>query len=244
MSGQSKIQRQTQRETQGETQGETMTRWWWIRHAPVTAHKGRIYGQDDLPADCDDRAQFQHLPALLPKRAIWVASHLQRTQQTAAAILRTAGQTLPELIVEPDIAEQHFGDWQGLTHDELRERRGEEWHRFWLAPAHIAPPGGESFARMVERVGQAVERLTQRYRGQDIIAVAHGGSIRAALALALGLTPDQALGFAVENCSLTRIDHFDGARSSAQPTALSSWRVAWVNQRGVATGRRTGAAAP
>ena len=207
----------------------TVTRWWWIRHAPVTGHGDRIYGQDDLPADCSDSVPFAVLAEQLPADAVWVTSQLRRAQQTAAALhaaLRiragAAGGEPAAMLVEPDFAEQHFGEWQGLTRDELHRQRDGEWHRFWLAPAHEAPPGGESFAQVVERVAVAMRRLTVAHRGRDIIAIAHGGSIRGALALALGLDPERALAFVIDNCSLTRLDHIDDGRDGG-------WRVTAVN---------------
>ena len=48
------------------------TRWWWIRHAPVTTHGGRVYGQNDLPADCADEALFRGLAGQLPGDALWL----------------------------------------------------------------------------------------------------------------------------------------------------------------------------
>ena len=133
---------------------------------------------------------------------------------------------------ETDLREQGFGYWQGLTNAELAERRDEAWHRFWLAPAHERPPAGESgesFEDVVARVTRTVERFSERYRGRDIVAVAHGGTIRAALAHALAVTPERALGFQIANCSLTRLDHFDGPAGSDLPHALGSWRVGQVN---------------
>lgn len=200
-----------------------VTRWWWVRHAPVKDHDGRIYGHDDLAADCSDVGTLAAVAALLPGEAVWVASHLRRTRETVAAL---GG---PEPIIEPDLAEQHFGDWQGLTHDELAARRDGGWHRFWLAPADEAPPGGESFLAVVARVTGAIERLTSGYRGRDIVAVAHGGSIRAALAVALELDPERALSIAVDNCSLTRVDHVDSAAMSGVEAPRGVWRVATVN---------------
>lgn len=212
----------------------TVTRWWWIRHAPVTCHAGRIYGQDDLPADCSDAAPFAALAGHLPAEAVWVTSQLRRTHQTASALHAALRMAEPAaMLVEPAIAEQHFGDWQGLTHEELRQRRNGEWHRYWLAPAHEVPPGGESFAQVVERVGAAMQRLTRAHRGLDIVAVAHGGSIRAALAQALDLDPERALAFAIDNCSLTRLDHIEDSGEGA-----GGWRVLAVNLRpGLAAGR-------
>ena len=49
-----------------------------------------------------------------------------------------------------------------------------------------------------------IERLNVEHRGRDIVAVTHGGTIKVALALALGLDPQAALSFLVENCSITR----------------------------------------
>lgn len=208
----------------------TVTRWWWIRHAPVRGRAGRIYGNDDSPADCSDRSIFAALACRLPSDAIWVTSHLQRTQQTAQAILHAAGsdaEAARTWVIEPDIAEQSFGDWQGLTWEELRAERGGEHYAFWLSPATETPPGGESFDQVLQRVRPAVRRLTQAYSGRDIVAVAHGGSIRAALAQALAIDAERALSFAIDNCSLTRIDHVDDPDSS--DPRRGRWRVVTVN---------------
>ena len=87
------------------------------------------------------------------------------------------------------------------------------------------PPNGESFADVVERVEKALLRLTLAHAGHDIVVVAHGGSIRAALAAALNIEPERALGFSVDNLSVTRLDHIEGKSSGA------AWRVAFVNRR-------------
>ncbi len=207
---------------------DVTTRLWWVRHAPVP-HGGRIYGQTDLSCDCSDTRVFTGLAEQLPRRASWVTSNLRRTHETAQAIVR-AGLPGPdpipgpEVLVLPDLVEQHFGEWQGLTYDELRHLRGGEVHRFWHAPAEIAAPGGESFAAVVDRVAAAIHRLVASHAGEDIIAVAHGGTIRAALSLALGLDPEAALAFSIENCSITRIDRIDG------PSLGHGWRVVTVNR--------------
>ncbi len=92
-------------------------------------------------------------------------------------------------------------------------------------PPHTKPaPGGESFLAVIERVSRAVHQLVEMHSGRDVIAVAHGGTIRAVLALALGLEPEAALAFTIENCSITRIDHIDG------PGMGHRWRVVTVNR--------------
>jgi broad specificity phosphatase PhoE len=148
---------------------------------------------------------------------------------TAAALV-AAGADGPDPIpgpgidIEPDLIEQNFGVWQGIKYSELHARLGEEWQRLWLAPADEVPPGGESFAMLSHRVQGAIARLNVLHCGRDIISVSHGGTIRAALGLALDLAPAPSLTFAVDNLSLTRIEHFP------DPGGAHGWRVVAVNQ--------------
>jgi len=215
----------------------TVTRWWWVRHAPVVGHNGRIYGQDDFDCDCSDQETFRFLARALPRDAVWVTSHLQRTHRTAAAIFAEMESGATEMeagaaatpLVEQDLAEQHMGNWQGMTNAELTAQRDGAWHRFWLAPADEAPPGGESFTAVVDRVSATVRRLSTAHAGRDIVAVTHGGTIRAALAIALKIDPEQALAFSVDNCALTRLDHIAGATGSHAPDDSDAWSVRLVN---------------
>lgn len=200
----------------------TTTRWWWVRHAPVRVNDGRIYGQTDHPCDCTHDALFTNLAKQLPEDAVWYTSPLLRTIQTADALI-AAGAKAPAPLREPGFIEQSFGEWQGMKYTDLHASRGDAWHRFWLAPAAEAPPGGESFITLLDRVSEAVERLTERHRGRDIVAVTHGGTIRAAIAHALQIPPETALAFMVENVSLTRLEHVDG------PGLGHGWRVSGVN---------------
>ncbi|HTH97419.1 MAG TPA: histidine phosphatase family protein [Stellaceae bacterium] len=206
----------------------TSTRWWWVRHAPVTVNQGRLYGRSDPPCETSDVEAFEGLAKILPGQAAWVVSDLQRTHQTAAAIV-AAGLTGPEkfpgegVVTERDFAEQDFGAWQGMTYAELADPSRQDYHQFWVAPAHKRPPQGESFVDLLERVSSGIKRITRSHTLQDIIAVAHGGTIRAAVAVALGLPPANALSLTIGNLSVTRLDHFliDGKES---------WKVHYVNR--------------
>jgi alpha-ribazole phosphatase len=202
------------------------TRWWWIRHAPVP-DGGRIYGQRDLDCDCTDAEIFATLARELPGDAVWVTSNLARTRQTAAAILAAANgrHGAIEPLAIPDLAEQHLGEWQGMERKPFYAQRKVGTHTLWFGPADERPPGGESFVDLYDRVRPVIERLTVEHRGRDIVAVTHGGTIKVALAVALGLDPQAALSFLVENCSITKLDylHPEGAPGL--------WRVAAVNHR-------------
>ncbi|WP_407525454.1 histidine phosphatase family protein [Methylobacterium oryzisoli] len=202
------------------------TRWWWVRHAPVRGDGGRIYGGSDIACDCGDAHVFSGLSPVLPRGAVWVSSHLGRTRQTAEALWQAGDFTVegahPPLTALPALAEQNLGEWQGQDRARFFAERQPLAASYWFAPADERPPGGESFVEMCERVHAAIAEVTAAHRGRDIVAVAHGGTIRAALALALALPPQGGLAFAIENCSLTRLDHYDGPDGTG-------WRVGMVN---------------
>ena len=207
----------------------TPTRWWLIRHAPVINPTGLIYGQHDIDCDVDDATIFRAVAETLPAGALWLQSPLGRTRRTAAAI-RGAGVDGDTPIDEPRLMEQSFGDWQGRVRGEILERHPEAYRRFWLAPADERAPNGESFVDVIARVRDALEDWSARAAGRDVVAVMHGGSIRAALAVALEIAPAKALAFHTETVSVTRIDRYPDA----------AWGVGFVN---ATPGRRAPAAA-
>ena len=199
-----------------------ITRWWWVRHAPVTSNQNCLYGASDMPAEINAPEIFHALACLLPENAICVHSSLRRTKQTLDAIV-AAGLSSPDPLVEPDLAEQNFGDWQGHPYADIPGLAAPHHHRFWFTTADHRPPGGESYIDLSSRVVEVIKRLTKKYLGRDIIAVAHGGPIRAALGYALGLRPSDCLGFETENLSVTRIDHEPG------PGVGRDWRIRYTN---------------
>jgi broad specificity phosphatase PhoE len=204
--------------------GVVATRWWWVRHAPVRDDGGCIYGQKDIACDVGDREVFEAVAKILPRDAVWFASNLMRTHQTAEAIW-AAGFPRPDaLYQEAAFAEQDLGAWQGLNRAAFMASRPFEVGSYWFAPIGDKAPGGESFMDLYDRVSGAVGRISAEQAGRDVIAVAHGGTIKAAIGLALGGQPDKGLAFTIDNCSVTRIDHLasDG---------LQGWRVPMVNQQ-------------
>jgi alpha-ribazole phosphatase len=198
------------------------TRWWWVRHAPVREDNGCIYGQKDLGCDTSDRVVFSAVGKILPRNAVWIASNLKRTHQTADAIW-TAGFPKPDVMPhEAAFAEQHLGEWQGMNRAAFLASLPLGSH--WFAPIDQPAPGGESFMDLYNRVRGAIERINAEQAGKDIIAVAHGGTIKAAIGLALGDLPQKCLAFDIDNCSVTRLDHLASGDHG-------SWRLPMVNQQ-------------
>lgn len=194
----------------------TVTRWWLVRHAPVINPARTLYGQSEVPADLSDTAALTALRAVLPTGARWLTTPLSRTRDTAAALGVT------ETVVEPDLAEQHFGHWQGLTWDAIATAHPHTSALFWDDPAAAVPPGGESFDVLARRVEAALRRHCGTGE-EDVVAVIHAGPIRAAVAVALGIPAARTLPVRVDPLSLTRLDRV------AVPGGDAVWRLCGVN---------------
>ena len=200
----------------------TVTRWWWVRHAPVRSDGGNIYGQEDIDCDTGDVEVFEAVAKMLPRDAVWYSSNLKRTHKTAEAIWAAGFPKPANMTQERDFAEQHLGQWQGMNRAALLARQPPG--RSWFADVNELAPGGESFMDLYTRVCRTIVRITAAEPGKNIIAVGHGGVIRAAVGLALGGQPDRGLSFDIDNVSVTRLDHIAGI-------GLSTWRLPMVNQQ-------------
>ena len=207
---------------------DDVTRWWWVRHAPVINPTGAIYGRGDIEADTTDLEAYDALSELLPKEPVWMHSNLLRTRQTANAVMQArrradAGFQYPDYVIEEAFMEQFFGDWQGQQREDLRDEL-KRHHPLWLAPAHQRPPGGESFIDMMARVGHGIEEHNAAFAGRDIVCFAHGGTIRSVLAYTMGIAPEVALGFQIDNLSITELSFYP--ESDMGP---AYWAVGGVN---------------
>jgi alpha-ribazole phosphatase len=201
----------------------TETRFWLVRHALVDENSRAIlYGVMDVPL-CETTLEAQApmyaaLANRLPRPAKWKITPLSRTRRTALAIFN-AGYPVQDLDVEPDLIEQSLGEWQGLPHADLPAKLAAPQHPFWPLAGDEKPPGGESMVEVIVRTGAALERLAEAHRGEDVVIVSHGGTIRAAVAYALDVHPDKALHLSIHNLSLTSLElHPEG------------WRVTRVNE--------------
>lgn len=191
-----------------------------IRHAPVADdHLVYCYGNTDVPVAPVCERTSAALARNLPRPASWYVTPLSRTVATAQAIF-AAGYDPADLVVEPDLIEQNFGALQGIAHDVLHQHLKGPAHPFWVIDPDEVPDQGESSTQMVSRVGPAIERLAARHAGEHVVVVAHGGSIRAAVAHAMGIPMRAAMHFSIRNQSVTRL-----LRNG------SGWHVLAVNEQ-------------
>lgn len=202
------------------TDASSTTRWWWLRHAPVAAPHDGGFAPLEAEADLSEGVAIARLAGVLPAQALWVESPARRSAMTGAALRAACGGEDAPVLDEPDFVEQDFGDWHGQTYKAVYGGLSKDE---LASPALLKPPGGEAFAEVLPRVAKAIARLSEAHAGRDIIAVAHAGTIRAALAAAMELSPRQAISFVIDLLSVTRLNRHARGGNTA------SWSVVTVN---------------
>jgi probable phosphoglycerate mutase len=158
-----------------------------VRHGETELTAQRRYsGRGDVPLSAAGRAQAQataaRLSTVVGGAVAVVSSPLSRCTRTAEAIATTLG-GLP-VRVEPDLIECDFGEWEGLTFTEVRERWPDRLDA-WLNSPGVSPPGGESFDTVTIRVRAALSRLLDTYGGEPVVVVSHVTPIKLILRDAL-----------------------------------------------------------
>jgi len=161
-----------------------------LRHGDTRlSPEHRFSGLRDFPLSAEGirqaRAAACRLAAGAPIDAV-VSSPLRRAVATAAIAARELGLTT---VIDDDLRETDFGDWDGFTLAEIKQRwpaAAAAWRR---DPEH-APPGGESFAETAHRVNRACDRLLRDHGSKTVLVVSHVTPIKIMLCRALGVPLD------------------------------------------------------
>lgn len=130
------------------------------------------------------------------------SSSMQRAKQTAMPLAQSHGVDLQPL---DELKEVSFGDWEGLSYDEIKAKWGDQLELFFTQPAQCRMPGGESFYDVAKRVQAAYNMIIEENGGKNIAIVSHGGVVRVQLCLLLGLDINKLWMFGVHNASTTCI---------------------------------------
>lgn len=116
----------------------------------------------------------------LVKPVAIIHSPIARAFQTAQAIGNRI--SLP-LVADADLTEIGFGDWDGLTNEEVFAGF-EDQYNAWRGSFDEAPPNGESLKDFDARIRRSFDRILETYSGQTVVVVAHVMPIRALLRIA------------------------------------------------------------
>lgn len=167
------------------------------RHGRTEANAaGLLLGRLDPALDDLGVRQAESLGAAIGRVRRVVSSPLIRTRQTASGLRAGVDIEIDERWIELD-----YGELDGTP---TRDVPPEVWAR-WRSDLDFAPPGGESFRRLGERVSAACAALADEAVDHDIVVVTHVSPIKAAIAWSLDAGDDLAWRLHVAQASISRI---------------------------------------
>ncbi|MDT8375098.1 MAG: histidine phosphatase family protein [Mariprofundaceae bacterium] len=137
-------------------------------------------GQTDDPLTAAGRASMEYVwKRLRDDVDLVISSPLERCRQPAVAWARAAG--IP-CKTDPRVAEMRYGEWEGLTSEEIMARYPGMLEQWRADPAGMLVPGGESAEQLRDRIAAFWSEVCDRHDGKHLLVVAHSGSIRMLLA--------------------------------------------------------------
>ena len=202
-----------------------------VRHGQTTMTVSRGYSgssEPGPPLDETGRGQARAAAELVARigHELWpdvapptelLASPMVRTQETAGLVGARLG--LP-FELEPAFREAHFGQWQGLTSEQIEARWPgllEPWH----TTGKVVPPGGESIEAVGVRVHAGLEAL-RAGQARTVVVVSHAVAIRAALGVTLHADPGTWSRLRVSPASVSILRLFPDGRDEVAVAGMPS----------------------
>ncbi len=174
----------------------------FIRHAE-TDMAGTFCGHSDPDLNARGHPQTAELIDRLRSENIDAVytSDLRRAQTTAESIANAFG---IECRARRALREISFGEWEGLTWKEIKQR-DEAYSRRWMAEHPLLPPpAGEDFRDFEQRVLEEVAFLSTKAAERDIAVVTHAGVLRTVLCALHRCSEEDAWGQTKPYCAIVR----------------------------------------
>jgi broad specificity phosphatase PhoE len=176
----------------------------FVRHGETEWNRERrLQGQTDEPLSALGEQQSLALAPVIaankPKRAF--SSDLRRARTTAALL------GFDDPVIDPRLREANLGAWSGRLIAEIVAEEGRSYQE-WRA-GRYTPTGGEEWAAFRGRVGDAISAITAPC-DDDAVVVAHGGVIRAACDVLLGLSPASVVPVGPATLTAINLQRIDG----------------------------------
>ncbi|XP_062191444.1 phosphoglycerate mutase-like protein 4 [Phragmites australis] len=165
---------------EGEAAGE-FTEVVIVRHGETSWNASRII-QGHLDAELNEIGRQQavavaHRLSKEVKPAAIYSSDLKRAAETAQTIARICN--LPNVVFDPALRERHIGDLQGMKLQDAATQRPEAYKAFVSHKRNQQiPGGGESLDQLSERCVSCLCGIVEKHKGERVILVSHGGTIR------------------------------------------------------------------
>ena len=171
---------------------------YYVRHGETDFNRqGRLQGRRDTVLNAHGRQQAAECGVLLhdliardhrrPQDFKYVASPLKRARETMEIVRATLGLQPHDYEVDARLIEIAYGEWEGLTLQEIETQNASVLSARERDKWDFAPPGGESYRELADRIGKWYGSLTA-----DSVVAAHGGGVRALMAILNIVSEEQA----------------------------------------------------
>ncbi|HEY40554.1 MAG TPA: histidine phosphatase family protein [Dehalococcoidia bacterium] len=181
-----------------------------VRHGQTAWNAAEVFrGQIDIELDETGLKQAELLAEYLSHRklAAVYSSPLKRAVQTAEAIARHH-----RLIVEiaPGLNDMDFGEWQGLSLQEVRTRSSELFEIWVSDPRQVRIPSGESLHDVHQRALALVNQVVKKHEDKAVALVSHRVVNKVLICALLGLDDSHFWNVRLDTCGMTTFEFDDG----------------------------------
>ncbi|HHU32284.1 MAG: histidine phosphatase family protein [Zhaonellaceae bacterium] len=180
-----------------------------VRHGQtIWNESGKYQGHTDIPLSVIGIEQTYKVQKRLAKEVINVfyASDLQRAYETGRII---AEPHQKEVLVEKELREINFGEWEGLAYNEIMEKYRDIATKFYQDPTLVCIPGGESCRELIERCGSILLKIVEKHPDECVLIASHGGTIRAMIIAAMGWDMSCFWRLRLDNTAICRLEYYD-----------------------------------
>jgi broad specificity phosphatase PhoE len=164
-----------------------MTTLFLVRHGRTGWNKEQIFrGTKDVLLDTVGREEALLVGERLKGegiRAVY-SSPLSRAKGTAEAIARFYNL---EVQVLAGLIDLNFGEWEGLSIEEVKKRYLDLYQRWQQEPHRVIFPGGEGLDAVRSRVIEAVGDVVARHPQEAVVLVSHRVVLKVLICALLGL---------------------------------------------------------
>ena len=182
-----------------------------LRHGETQASRtGGYVGFTDVDLTPEGLAMaeaFAEKYEHLPWQAIF-ASPLKRTVATATPIAKAVGLNIQ---LRNGLKEMFFGEWEGLSLEEVKARHDKDYNNWMTEPAWNPPTGGETGMQVASRAAMVIAEIENQFTEGNVLVVSHKTTIRLMLCSLLGIDSGRyrdRINMPVASVSLVRFDKY------------------------------------
>ena len=203
----------------------------FLRHAQAINNTKRVLAgrTEGIPLTKNGISQAKRIAKFLKPFNISTiySSPIERAQNTANIV---AKHNSLEYNIDERLNELDMGKFTGMQYDEIFEKHGNVFLKFYSGEIEIAHNGVETFVEVKKRVLAMVDHVLEKHNDENVLLVTHMDPIKAMISTIMDLKPNSLFELIIENASLTVFKEEEGKLSISAINAMDSKRFDLTNQ--------------